>query len=340
MSLNLVKHFILIATILSSHAAKAELSAEEMQHEAKIVFSNMSDKEQASFLKKRILFLELTEKALTKMKWAIGPVAVFQSKRKYEKLTREKYQIEKLANTYDDGTKQDILVNLAIQEEKLKTEYRSRSQITRDELSQELIKNIITAFDQKLWQQAPIVAESNEFGGFMAGGLMIEGGQPHKGYGGLIDIGISLGFNWEEKALAIQIITDVERYRSTILPSVFLAGAVGKGGFYIANQKQELKTTGTSFYPAFFPGFSSTTPNSFTSGLSSGFTIPPSPLGDVLTYENYLNKHILLRLTISPFTKGFVRIKTLLNKSSLDFLIVPFKKLLAPTINSCPALFN
>ena len=158
-----------------------------------------------------------------------------------------------------------------------------------------MITRTLNLLDAQLWTQASIVAHANEFGVLAAVGLQAEGGNSAGvGRGGLADIGISLGFNRDEKSIAIQIFNDRETFKSTEMPMVMIAGLVGKAGFYVANQGKNLSAEGSSFYPPVAPAFSSSTNRSFMIGASSGLTWPPSPLGDLLTYTNKLKQTIIV----------------------------------------------
>ncbi len=145
----------------------------------------------------------------------------------------------------------------------------------------------------------------------MAGGLQMMAAVPGKfAFGGLVDFGISIGYNRDTQAVAIQVFGDFEKL--TVNSAVILLGPVGKSGLYIANQRPGgLDHKGTSFYPPMVPGFSTMTEDTFTTGVSTGgiFTIPPSPFGDAFTYTDKYDQRVLLRLTISPLVTGFVRVE-------------------------------
>ncbi len=304
------------------------------------VFNDMPEADKLKFLTKRNQFLNLAEKSFGKIKPVMGPISVFKSKRQLETLANASAQIERVAYSYDDGTRADILASLALQELQLESNYLERSQKNSEQLSQEIIDSVIRALDLKLWQQAPIIANSNEFGVLVAAGPVALAGRPNTGKGGAIDFGLSVGYNSEERSLAIQLFTGIEKYQTTLMPAVFMAGAVGKLGIYFSQQKESLSSVGNSFYPAMIPGFTSKTPTFFATGFSTGITAPPSPLGDAMTYENSLSRKILIRLTISPFTKGFVRIRSLLNHSSLNFALLPIRNFIGGKKTTCSSLFN
>lgn len=300
----------------------------------------MSLKEQQSFLEKRDLFLTLTAKSLSKLNWQLGPIVILKHKLAYNKFQSQKKKFIEEAYKYDDGSREDFLAALNRYELELEEKRLIQKSMTMRQYSEELTLLLLQALDLKLWQQAPLVAQANEFGVFLAGGPIAEGGNSEKGYGGLTNLGVSVGFNLEQKAVALQLFSDLEKFKSTQMPAVFVIGLSFKLGFYLSNFSGKLNSRGSTFYPPMIPGFTSSSPNSFATGFSSGLTIPPSPLGDLLTYTNDLNQSVLMRLTISPLTRGFVRIKSSIGKSSFNFLVIPFKKLFSGPAIRCSAIFE
>lgn len=66
---------------------------------------------------------------------------------------------------------------------------------------------------------------------------------------------------------------------------------------------------GSTFYPPAVPMFSSTSPELFVTGFSSSLGFPPPPLGDLMTFTNKFERNSLIRVTVSPFVRGFVRLE-------------------------------
>ncbi len=292
---------------LKNHAYAIEPSTDTVE-QAK---QSLTPAEYEMFRENRMSFLNLAAKALQSLKWGFGAGMVIKNhfNFKSEKSSYQKWIEE--ARRSDEGQRDDILLALQREQPALDAKWRSEMNKTYQQKSDQLIVKILNSLDSKLWDQAAIVAESNEFGVMMAVGLQAEGGRAAGvGRGGLIDFGISIGFNRTEKALAIQLFNDVESFKTTQMPVVLVAGLVGKFGPYIANQGKELTATGVSYYPPMVPGFSSSTNRSFMFGASSGLTWPPSPIGDMLTYSNSLKQSTLLRISLSPLVKGFLRIKS------------------------------
>lgn len=300
------------------------------------IFFEMSYENQQEFLKKREQFLKQIAKALDALKMGFGIGALTKDKLKYElEEMRFNKTAERLKNL-PDGAKADL--HRAQEEARLMILQKQSDLAVRTlkERSHDVIQSVLQGLDQNLWQQAPLFAHSNEYGIVLSLGIAALGGvEKRSGWGGLFDIGISLGYNAETKSVVIQIFRDFERFESTAMKAVFMAGMIGKAGMYVANQTEgRLHRTGSTFYPPVIPGYSSTTPDSFVSGISSGLTWPPSPLGDMLTYTNRLDNQTLLKLTISPTLKGFLRIQTGLSPRDLKIILMPFEK----AINSVRAL--
>jgi hypothetical protein len=245
--------------------------------------------ERSQFFRNRTIFLESVAKGLQMIKYGLGMGAVVKDKAVY--IARK---MRSKPHLLPDGQRQ-----LSIRER-----------------ADEVILGMLRGLDAKLFESAPIVARANEFGVVLSGGVEALGGRREKGWGGLIDLGVSIGFNRDSRALVIQVFRDVEAYQSSLMPALALGGLVGKAGFYAVNQKLgQLTDQGTSFYPPIIPGFQMRSENFVMFGFSSGLTWPPSPIGDILTYTNNLDHARLFRLTISPFTRGFVRFSSSLPES-------------------------
>ncbi|GIL16745.1 MAG: hypothetical protein BroJett040_04960 [Oligoflexia bacterium] len=257
-------------------------------------YEGMEDKDKFNFQTNRYLFLKATETALLKVNWTLGMGSLVG-----EKLVFVKDKV-KSALSKEEKQEQTAFENM---------------QETFRERSHRVVRNVIKALDRNLWEKAPVISRSNEFGVSAAVGIQALGGVGEKGWGRIIDLGLSFGYHKETKSLVFQIFLDREKFKSTMMKAVFIAGVVGKAGVYIANQKdssQAPSRKGESFYPPMIPGFQSTTPELVNFGGSSGLTWPPSPLGDMMTYTTTLDNDALLRITISPIMKGFVRISSAL----------------------------
>ncbi len=270
----------------------------------------LSVEEQKGFLQTRSEFLKMAAMAFQKLKWGFGAGYVIKNKISFFRDKREIRKKLEFANKLNEGDERDTIISavLSYQEQMLAKQKILRDQSFKEKSDQVILK-LLYNLDRSLWDGAPIVSRANEFGVMFALGPQIEAGSTNgKKWGGLLDIGISLGFNRDQKALVFQIFRDKEKFVSTQMPGIFIAGVVLKAGLMISNQKKEMTTEGSSFYPPMAPGFSTITDRSFNVGFSSGLTWPPSPLGDILTYTNASQRRVWLRLSFSPVQKGFVQV--------------------------------
>ena len=299
-------------------------------------FEQLSPEEQAVFIKNRGSFLTQAAKALQMLKYGFGIGSVVKERLKFTIRALKDESARIAMNDMDPLVRADVQSAREREMQKRAEETELRLQTTLKQRSETIIQGFLQGLDRKLWSQALLFAHSNEFGVMASGGLEILAGMDKKGWGGLFDIGLSIGYNRDTRVLAIQVFRDFERFQSTTMKAVFVAGVLGKAGMYMSNQRPgEMARQGISFYPPMIPGYSSMTPSQFQTGISTGLTWPPSPLGDLLTYTNTLDNKVLLRFTVSPMMKGFVRVETGLGLSSLRFFISPVEK----AINSLRTLF-
>lgn len=302
------------------------------------LFDSLPEQDKKAFSANRTLFMGIAARALQAMKYGFGAGVVVKDRLRYALDVYKDRRLQKKMNELDDNVREDYLAARERFWAERLAEEDAQARLTLREKSEKVITSILTSLDHKLWSQAPVFAHSNEFGVMASAGLQLVGGAGNRGWGGLFDIGISIGFNRDSRALVIQIFRDFEKFQSTVMKAVFVTGLVGKAGIYVANQAEgHLTHKGSGYYPPMVPGFSASTPDSFTSGFSSGgpFTWPPSPVADFITYSTRLDQQVLLRVSVSPLLKGFVRIQTGIDRHTLDFLVEP----VAAAINSVRGLF-
>lgn len=174
---------------------------------------------------------------------------------------------------------------------------------------EKMIQKVLTSLNYRLFSQAPLVASSNEVGLVLTVGVIGVSGAKNKGVGGLVETGLMLGFNKENKSLVMENFIGPERFMNSLsVISVF--GLNIKAGFYLASRDkggEALNRKGVSFYPPAVPGFSSMGPKQFMMGFSSGLTFPPSPFADIMTFSSSHNQVVSLRVEVSKAFKGFVR---------------------------------
>lgn len=187
-------------------------------------------------------------------------------------------------------------------------EVTSKEQRTFRQRSHEAVASILTGIDYKLFSQAPLVIESNEFGVSVSAGIVAETGVLRKGGGGAEELGFSLGFNKDKKAFVFEIFHNSENFDNT-KAAVSVIGIVGKAGVAMGRRQGTETLKGSSFYPPAVPGYSTSSSDYFSAGLSSSIGLPPPPLADLLTFTNKSERRVWIRVTVSPVVKGFVRLQ-------------------------------
>src|SRR5690606_22530784 len=109
-------------------------------------------------------------------------------------------------------------------------------------------------------------------------------------------------------AFVFEIFHNSEKFDNT-KAAISVVGVVGKLGMTLGRREGVETLRGTSFYPPAIPGYNSSSQDFFAAGLSSSLGFPPPPLADFLTFSNSFERNVWIRITISPITKGFVRIQ-------------------------------
>ncbi len=280
-------------------------------------FESLGQVEKTAFTSKRKQFLGFAAKILNALKYGLAVAAKIKGKISDHIQNIQDQRLAEDMSLRSPGVREDFFASQERGLEERKREASVQQQRSLKTRAEEQVLIRLQGLDQVLWEQARLFSGCNEAGVAMAVGLQLLGGQGESGWGGLVDVGFTLGGNLNDKSFVFQIFKENEVYKSSTMPAIFMAGAVGKLGGYLANQKQgELIHSGTSFYPPMAPAFSSSTDSQFFSGASSGLTWPPSPIGDMLTYTNSLKRSVVLRLSVSPKMKGFIRIESSLGASA------------------------
>jgi hypothetical protein len=172
-----------------------------------------------------------------------------------------------------------------------------------------MIYAILRRVDQTLAKQKNVVAHANEFGLMASIGAQFILGLSQKGVGGLLSIGLSIGFNKQTGAFYIDIFRTVEKFESTLMKVAFTSGLAMKAGLEVRGDKaSEVSLTSKTFYPPAIPGYYNWSEASFSSGFSSGLTLPPSPIGDLITYQTITKTESILKIQISKVFPFWIRI--------------------------------
>ncbi len=183
--------------------------------------------------------------------------------------------------------------------------------LTLKQRSDRTAQNLLQSLDERLWRQAPLFIASNEYGVSMSVGFMALRGFREAGQGGGEEIGLSLGYNKQSRAFVFEIFHSSENFINSFAP-VGLIGFPLKAGPFMAARLKGQETTslkGESHYPMAMPGFSAENSEYFTSGFNSSIGLPPSPIVDMMTYNNSFDRKTLIRITVSPLVVGYLRIQ-------------------------------
>lgn len=190
-----------------------------------------------------------------------------------------------------------------------------RNVVTRKELeitktqTKETIQSLLTALDKQIWEQSHLFVRAGDMGVVLVAGLIGEGGVASKGWGGILDIGISIGYDRTTRTLVFEIFKTKEKFK-TALPSMMILGLYGKAGFYVSEPHAKTRIRNSStFYPPAFPGYAQSGADYFSAGASTGLGFPPPGWADLLSYVNDSERATLFRLRVSPELKGFVRLQ-------------------------------
>lgn len=325
--------FSLFFILQISSVSNAQSLASEIDLELQDQFYTLTEKEQSQFLEKRKNILKGLETTLNKTRLLFHVMDII-------KAGAVGIKDFVLYDTLNHGLSDEIKEMIRQDQENHPEKYRD---LNRSERVTEKIRSILRATDAKLWAQSPIVANANQFSFLFAAAVQAEGGTQTKKWGGLYDLGFTIGYNTDTKAVVLQIFRNRETFESTIMPALAVGGVVVKAGPHISrlNLDSSLQMSGQSFYPPLVPGYQSTTKESFAFGFSSGLTWPPSPFGDMLTYTNRLDHKVILKISFSKTFMGFVRVQTNLKSKTLQLMQKKFAELFnpRPMANSCHALF-
>lgn len=203
------------------------------------------------------------------------------------------------------------------------TPKEEKERLTFKQRSDQAIMNVLKGMDYKLWSQAPLLIDSNEFGLSVSLGIVAETGVMKKGAGGAEEVGFSMAYSKSKKAFVFEIFHNTERFDNT-KAAISVIGVVAKAGMTMGHREGAETLKGHSFYPPAIPGFSMNSPEYFAAGFSSSLGLPPPPLADLLTFTNKFERHSLIRVTVSPLVKGFIRLEVGYMKGSFKGIAVRF----------------
>lgn len=308
-------------------------NASDIPQDLQIQFKALAEVEQSQFLEKRAVILSQLESGLKKSRWVFYLTDLIKSG-----LTAINDSI--LYDSHSEQPSPEIIEMMRIDQQNNPEKYLEKKLSVRTD---EKIKSILRATDLKLWSQSELVANANQFSFLLAAEIQGQGGSNKYRWGGLYDLGISVGYNTDTKSAFIQIFRNREKFEHSLLPAMAVGGFVFKAGPMISRttDRSDMHLRGESFYPPMVPAYQTTSKESYAFGFSTGLTLPPSPFGDMLTYTNSLDQKVLLKISFSKTLIGFIRVKTNLTSDNLQFVQQKFTNFFRPrtVVNSCKALF-
>ncbi len=260
-------------------------------------FESLSPDRQEKFLEVRQTFLASAARILNRVKFAAGAGSLVGNSFSFLKIKVQKLRGREVPAAVDGPT------NFA-------------------DRSNRAVKALLQSIDYKLWAQAPLVIDSNEIGVSLSAGIIAETGVGRRGFGGIQELGFSIAFNKTSRAFVFEIFHNGEGFDST-RAAVSVLGVMAKGGLVISRRAGVETAKGSSFYPPAVPGYSMASPDYFAAGFSSGLGLPPPPLADFLTYTNKFERNSLIRITVSPIVKGFVRVQIGDIRGSVRLVVMP-----------------
>ncbi|OFZ13225.1 MAG: hypothetical protein A2Z20_09210 [Bdellovibrionales bacterium RBG_16_40_8] len=293
-------------------------------------FLEMSELEQKKFLASRAHFLNIAASSLhyTRGLYGVGSIV----KNKISKIFSKMSSYFKAASDENTDTPQPIEdLATVIANAENETSDKSLKERVR-ERSYQLVYNMLKGVDKWLWSQSHVVANQNEI--VISGSLSLIGlnGVGSHALGGSAGIGLNLGYNKSSKAFVFEFFSEKDKISYAYTPTV-MYGVSPKLGVSFIFQKpgQELLyREGNTFYPPGAPIYLSSMHEMASAGASSSFIAFPPFIGDAFSYLNETKRLVVVRMTFSPRTPGFFRLK-----------LGPLRKSLSePAEVSCPELLK
>lgn len=301
-----------------------------------------NDANKDKFLETRKMVLTRLATALQTLSYGMGSIEWINEKWAFQKIKRQSISIQELAQSAPSEIRADILGASQSQLDEALAELEKRTNRTLKEKAYDLTLAILMRTDQMLINQKEVVAQANEFGFMASLGPQFIVGSQNKGLGGMLSVGFALGYNKKSGAFFLDIFQSIEKFESTLMKLAFSAGLILKSGVLVratADQDHSLQQSQT-FYPPAVPGFANWSKSSFASGLSSGLTIPPSPIGDLMTYQTQTSSESMVRIEISKVYPLWVRVKSPLLTSKIQLIKEKLGWGLNNITNPCEKVLN
>jgi hypothetical protein len=256
------------------------------------------------FLKEREFYLQKTVKALEQMKLGLGTIVATK-----EKVSHIKHLFKKDVTHSADNIQQSP----EPQEAKALEEINTKVRMSLRERGEQLITEIIQGLNETFIKNSTLITQGAGVGFLVGIGPQLVAAAGEKGWGFVAGLGLSINFFRHEKAVVIDFFVNTEKFQKTLMKIVGTVGVAMKAGVQISslNFIHNSRSEGViHFYPPAIPGFVHYGPGVFASGFSSGLTLPPSPIGDMITFQTEAKRFSLLQIEFSPAFPFFVRVKT------------------------------
>lgn len=269
-------------------------------------FENMSDRKREEFIHLRSLFIGKAAAILhhTRLIWGTGSLIKNKIRQLFVRSkSSPEHPIEAIAK--DIAYAEDLTGSANSAESATSFGDRIRSR------GHQIVHNILKGIDHKLWREAPLVADHNElFLTISLGAVAISGAGPLS-KGGSFGLGLSFHYNKTTQTFYFDIFSENEKINYSITPTLMI-GISPKVGFGVARQDSDdlsYELEGHSFYPPGAPGYATSLNHFAAVGVNSALLTFPSVLGDAMSYVNTSRRRTLFRFSLSPKTKGFIRVR-------------------------------
>lgn len=248
-------------------------------------FQSLSVDQQAAFKERRLKFLAGMARILNATKLALGAGS----------LVGKTLSFAKNATLKAVGREVEVKTDSA----------------TFKERSRRVVQALLNAFDHQLWAQAPLLVSANEYGLSASVAVIGVAGYREHGFGGIQELGVSFAYNREQKAMVFELFHTSEKFHAGE-PFSAVLGVAPKVGVMINKQNgaESLQKKGTAHGVPVLPAYFSSGADNLTLNGMLTLGLPPTPLSDILPgFATHFEKNTLLRVTVSPLVKGYIRLE-------------------------------
>lgn len=244
------------------------------------IYYSLNTNSQAEFQKNRLFILGKFASVMEKTELVVGFVSVIKSK---------------LKNIFKKKDKGQTVLGVLDSREK----------------GHEVISRMIEVIDRRLWLRAPVVATQNEFAFTLGVSALAMAGHRKVGVGTSLGLMISMGFNRQTRKAIFEITLETQKFsRAWGVPTLLLAIAP-RGSISVTDQRPKAEMDlreGRNYYPPLAAGYFFDTEHHVEIGAESHLLSCPPLYPMACTFMTKVWRLPALRITVSPLTKGFVRV--------------------------------